>query len=473
MMFKEKRSQERINAVIYIDGKEFNNVGIRFKGRSSYYNFAKRELKKLPFNVKSDFIEKHQVFEDDVRTLKLSNNFRDFSYIREMLTWSIAAQHIKTPRMSFAEVYVNDDYLGIYTMIESVDVEFVHPKGAKKDQVLVKCDPNFRATQSKECVQSHFSSLQYLGDNIACYLPYYELKSKKGWSDFILLCKSLNDKTELIDQELDVVSCLWMLALNQCLLNLDSYSGALCHNYYMAKYGDELFYPIMWDFNLSLGGFQFVQHDKKLNHSDFPYLDPMIIDENKPLISALLSHSSYRKIYLAMIKEIVESSLTESIYQRGEQFQKMIQDFVENENNAIVPFKIFVKSFEQNTKFGGYELPGIRPLIKDRVAFLRTLYHDLVAPEMNAIQIKKENQQLLISFEANHAIAAQIYIRRKNQSVFYPIPMTLNGQEWQMKIPNIEWFEYYVIVEGEQISIMNPSKAPQTYLTYQGDEKSE
>ena len=58
-----------------------------------------------------------------------------------------------------------------------------------------------------------------------------------------------------IETVLDVDRALWMLAFNNVLVNLDSYSGAFRQNYYLYKDQNDRFDPIVWDLNMSFAGF--------------------------------------------------------------------------------------------------------------------------------------------------------------------------------------------------------------------------
>ncbi|MBK7338404.1 MAG: CotH kinase family protein [Saprospirales bacterium] len=46
---------------------------------------------------------------------------------------------------------------------------------------------------------------------------------------------------------------LWMLAINNVLVNLDSYVGGFAQNYYLYRDSTGIFHPVIWDLNLALG----------------------------------------------------------------------------------------------------------------------------------------------------------------------------------------------------------------------------
>ncbi|MCO1337264.1 CotH kinase family protein, partial [Microbulbifer sp. OS29] len=68
----------------------------------------------------------------------------------------------------------------------------------------------------------------------------------------------------------------WMLAFDNALANLDSYLGAFCHNYYLFKDPSGIWRPIIWDLNLSLGGFRLVDQKTVLTNDQLYTLSPFL-----------------------------------------------------------------------------------------------------------------------------------------------------------------------------------------------------
>jgi spore coat protein CotH len=223
--YKEEGNEKRLEATLVLNGTSYEGVGVRFKGNSSYYNVRKTGATKLPFNIKANFTEKGQRFPDDIKTLKLSNVFRDPSFLREVLSYEIAAKYMPSPRAGFSRVYVNDEYLGLYNLTESVDENFLEDHFGENQGTFVKCDPAWGAKEKDYCPEGDKASLMYQGDNPNCYFTYYEMKSDSGWTELIDLTKVLTNEPERIEEILDVDMALWMLAFNNVLVNLDSYTG--------------------------------------------------------------------------------------------------------------------------------------------------------------------------------------------------------------------------------------------------------
>ena len=98
-------------------------------------------------------------------------------------------------------------------------------------------------------------------------------------------------------------------------LNLDSYNGRLCHNYYVYQDQEGIFQTIPWDMNLNFGGFRFVDEKTLLDVKKMQELSPMSNFKNpkRPLISKLLANSMYRKIYIAHVRTILKENFSQNL----------------------------------------------------------------------------------------------------------------------------------------------------------------
>ena len=98
----------------------FENVGVRLKGNSSY-NIQGR---KKPFRIKLNEFVKGQKIEN-MASFSLSNAWNDPSFVREKAYYELAAAlGLKAPRSNFAALYINDEYWGLYVLTEVVNGDF-------------------------------------------------------------------------------------------------------------------------------------------------------------------------------------------------------------------------------------------------------------------------------------------------------------------------------------------------------------
>ena len=383
-------SDERLAAQLTIDGQRFDSVGVRYKGNSSYFSVRNAGEEKLPFNIKLNFVNKKQLLPGGYKTLKLSNSFRDPTFLREVLAYQIAGQYLPSPGVTFARLYINDRYYGLYHCTESVDDRFVRKHYGDAAGAFFKCDPDWRAAAGAYCPAGDKASLTDLGPDTTCYLPWYEIKSDTGWNALIRLVQQLNHQPQNIEQVLDVDQVLWMHAFNNALLNLDSYAGRLCHNYYVYEDSLGVFHPILWDMNLAFGGFRLDgAEDHPLSDEELAQLSPFLHLKNKnperPLITQLLATPLYRKMYVAHIKTILEEQLRSGAWEKVlVDVHKRIAPEVSRDSLKLYTQEDFQRNLDSTLQVGGASVPGLRTLLLRRTTHLGD--HPLLKKEAPVIQ---------------------------------------------------------------------------------------
>ena len=112
---------DRILADLIIDGDSYDSVGVRYKGFSS----VSVNRIKNPFNIKLDYVIDGQDHKG-VGKLKLSNVIQDPSFIREVLTYEIAADYLPSAKANYANLYINDTLWGLYTNVQAVNKDFLN-----------------------------------------------------------------------------------------------------------------------------------------------------------------------------------------------------------------------------------------------------------------------------------------------------------------------------------------------------------
>ena len=387
---KSKGGDARLKGSMTIDGQKFDEVGVRYKGNSSYFGTRKKGINKFPFNVK---LKKKDKIEGKYNTLKLSNVNRDASFIREALSYEIVRTYMPAPLCNYARVYVNEKMTGFYNNVEAIDDQFIknHFDFPKNNEGwLVKCDPEWTAEESKTCPKGDKASLMYLGEDSTCYRSLYDVDKDGNWKEFIQFVKTLNQEPEKIERILNVDQTLWMLALNNILVNLDSYNGLFCHNYYLMRGADGRFTPLMWDLNLSLGGFVYdgVQAGS-LSIEQLQTLQPLqhLDNPKRPLVAQVLKIPMYRKIYLAHVKTILADWFTNGKYlQKAKEITQLIDNQVNADKNKHYSYDEFKQNLTKSVGNPKENVIGIEELMKARTAFLNA--HPLLQKAQPKIEAK-------------------------------------------------------------------------------------
>jgi CotH kinase protein len=497
--FTEKNWEKRLDSIrkanpsgrilcsVSVDGRRFEECGVRYKGNSSYKKTKKQGFRKLPFNIKLDFRRADQALAGGETVLKLANVTGDPSFVREVLTYEIARNYMPAPRANFVRLYINDSFSGLYTNVESIDDAFLKKNYGYSKGVLIKCDPELddKSPAEKGCPKldatTRKADLTLFSNDTTCFSSIYELDSKFGWGKFRSFLQILNQSPEKIEPVLNVDQTLWMLALNNVLVNLDSYSGLICHNYYVFQDSFGRFQPLLWDLNLSFGGFRRIE-PSAMSSAEMQQM-PLFLHENnpkRPLISQLLKNPRYKKLYVAHVRTILDDwFLNEKYLARAREMQSAISSWVKNDTIKLYDFAGFEANLTKTvTSIVGKdqeEVIGLEELMKPRTDFLKNQPAlKAVAPLISQVLWAEKDSFVQISARIeNIGRVAAIYFKNKNSTVFEKINFNddgLNGDAtpndhlFFAKIESSKIGEFYILAENLEAISMFPAQAPRTLV---------
>ncbi len=308
-----------VPATMTVDGKTYKDVGVHFRGASSYMMTPAGFKRSL--NVSIDFAHEAQHL-GGFHTLNLLNAANDPTFLRTVLYSEISKQYIPTPRTNYMRVAINGESWGIYVNAQQFNKDFTRDWFRSTDGARWKVPgrPNGNG------------GLEYLGESVDRYKARYEIKSKetpKSWSELIRLTRVLNetppDTLEAALQPLlDVDGVLKFLAIELALVNTDGYwTRASDFSIYQDPKG--IFHIIPHDMNEGLGsggggggGF---------GGGGGPELDPLfgLNDRSKPLRSKLLAVPALRARYMTYVRDIAERRLDwKTLGPLAQQYQGLI-----------------------------------------------------------------------------------------------------------------------------------------------------
>ena len=205
-------------ATATVDGKTYKDVGVHFRGMSSY--FMVPAGLKHSLNLSFDLVHESQVL-NGYRTINLLNANGDATFVRGVLFSEIARAYIPAPRINHMRVVINGESWGIYLNAQQFNKDFLRDNYSTENGARWKVpgSPGGRG------------GMEYLGDDVATYKGTYDIRSKdnpKAWTDLVHLFKVLNEtppeKLEAaLAPILDVDGALKFLALDVALVNSDGY----------------------------------------------------------------------------------------------------------------------------------------------------------------------------------------------------------------------------------------------------------
>ncbi len=352
--------EERLLGTAVVNGVQFDSVGVRYKGNSSY----SANQTKNPFNIKLDYVIDDQLY-DNYGTLKLSNGFKDPSFVREALSYEIARKYLPSSLANYANVYVNDELIGLYTSVQDVDKYFGITHFQTNDR------PRFKGEIAGNAGAAVVWG--YLGENEDSYYNFYEIESDEGWEDLIDFLDTFNNEPEQIESVLNVDRHLWMLAFDILCINLDAPVN-YGHNYYIFQDAAGRFNPIIWDLNENFGVFANVMSGSHLTLTQMQQLTPLfnIDSANYPIISQILTNDRYQKKYIAHMRTMIEENFENGWYEdRALEIQEIIDEDYQADPNKLYPYVYFQQNIYSTVGSGPQgNILGITQLMDVRSDFL-------------------------------------------------------------------------------------------------------
>ena len=336
---------------ITIDGTTVTNIGAKFKGNSSYNNPSDKKSFKIDFN---EFVSGQKF--DDLKKLNLNNGFKDPSFMREKLMLDFCiSKGIPAPRCAYANVYLNNQLWGLYTVIEEVNKTFLDTWFGDNDGNLFKGDPS--------------GDLMWLGANESSYYNKYELETNETqniWSDLVHLIDELNNTPAAqFKDSLDVVfhtnDYIHAWAASSLFANLDSYMGS-GHNYFV--YHDSLtnkFRWIVWDVNEAFGNFNMGLTVTQLEQLSVFHI-PMP-QTNRPLNLKMVQNNYYKGYLAYAVCEYIHNGFTTTeLYPKIDSIANVIRPHVYAD-----PKKSYTnQQFETNINSNSGPTPGLKSFIANR-----------------------------------------------------------------------------------------------------------
>jgi hypothetical protein len=457
---------------VKINGKRYDDVGVKYKGNSSYDSTFRKNPLHIELNTYKD--QDHEGFTD----IKFGNAYADPSLVREVLSYRILSDYLPCSSANFAQVYINGTYFGVYSNAESVNKDFCRKRYYCGDGTFFKCNPLLTPAVN---VKSNLSLLQ----DTAAYFNYYELKSDYGWAHLRQLSAALTSSPGSLSSYLDVDASLWMLAFNTLLVNLDSYSGVFAQNYYLYRDANGIFQPVVWDLNMCFGGFPFLGSSNtslaNLSISNMKNLPVNIhaSDANWPLIKAVQSDPTLRRKYLAHLRTIASDWLSNGKYlTEYTRLKNLVDTAVAADTKKFYSYAQFQAADVSDISVGSYSVPGIQNLVAGRLAYLGTIPDFTVAApsisETNCSTVSHA-QQVTITAKCSGALSVILHYRHSGAAMFTSVTMFDDGQHGDGQAGDYTYgafltqqgnhLEYFFYAENNDAGRFSPERAAHTFYT--------
>jgi hypothetical protein len=467
---------------VKINGVVFDSVGAKYKGNSTF----RATHKKNPWHFELDHIKGSQQYQG-FKDIKLSNVWSDPSFVRESLSFDILKNYMHCPRANFARVYVNDTLMGLYTNTEAITKTFCRREfSSASDNVFVKCN----APAGGAGGTNRTPNLTYLTSDSTRYYTAYELKSNYGWKELVALCDTLANKPASMEKVMDMDRAIWMGAFNALVLNLDSYSGSMGHNYYLWRDDNGRFNPIIWDMNMSFASFRMTgTTPANLDTLSAISVTPFLHQGNaaRPLLKLILENPLYRRQYVAHLRTMLNEMFLSGYYKTsGLNHQRIIDANVQQDINKFYLYSSFNSNFYYAqsgtaTPTTANSFAGIVSLMDKRAVWIRDNVAEFAAqpPTMANRTVTpaspRLNDAIWVTTRLTNSNYAYIAWRSTTSDIFQKVSMLDDGQHqdgaandgvYGASFPALSaTMQYYIYAENSQAGLFSPERAEHEFHT--------
>jgi len=287
-------AEEYKTAVMTYNGIEVADIGFRTKGNSSLSGVA-NDPDSIRYSFKADinYYQQDQKFLG-LKKLNFNNIYADPSMMREYLSYQMMDDMgVPAPRISYVDLYIKGQHMGLYNVVEAIDSEFVERHFDYEEGDL------YKAAGTSTLVFIDYASESYSGLELK---TNEETSQKQILVDFIAALQS-SEPASLLNLDL----FLRYLAVNTFLVNLDSYQGPFAHNFYLYQdindQGEQIT-MLPWDYNMSINGFPAgCSSDIATN---FLIDQPTTVAlAERPLVAKILEIEAYKATYHQYLTQVI------------------------------------------------------------------------------------------------------------------------------------------------------------------------
>ena len=363
-------SKTYIKAELKVDSITYKDVGVRFRGNSSYKAIGGSQKK--PFKISMDaFVPGQDLYGYD--TVNLNNGFRDPTNTREVISCEFYRRFMPCMQCNYLNLVINGLSWGPYINVQQINKDLL--EAWFRDE-----DGNRYRGERRAGSPSKNTGLIWLGSSQQPYTLAYELKNTtpvNPWTDLIGLCNVLNNTPAArlpaeLPKVLDLDNTLRYLAGINVLPAIDSYIGNAPHNFYLYNDGYHSRFSILpWDLNATFGGNAWLTVQQKINLSPFYYATRT----DRPLLRNLLAQGPWRARYLAHMRTMVSGGYDWATFgARVAKHQALIGPALQKDSKKLYTMALFSSNVIQDVRLlinNRYQtIPGLKPFIEGRRTYL-------------------------------------------------------------------------------------------------------
>ena len=216
--------------------------------------------------------------------------------------------------------------------------------------------------------------------------------SEEDEQELIAAIKALSDAKD-IDEHWDMDQVIRYFVAHNFVLNYDSYTGNMLHNYYLYESdGKVTVFP--WDYNLAFGGFQGggdsttainTAIDSPLSGAD---------EDSRPLWKVIVSNESYLKLYHQYYSELMSSFFDSGDCEKEiERVYEMIRPYVKDDPSAFYKVEEFDEAVSTLKQFCTLRAQSINKQLNGELGSAASEQKKEDMVDASAITLSKMGQQ--------------------------------------------------------------------------------
>lgn len=205
----------------------------------------------------------------------------------------------------------------------------------------------------REESNSSGTDLVYTDDNVESYSSIFDsavFDTTKALQKKVIEALKGIATGENLEQYMTVEENLKYFAVNSFLVNYDSYTGNLKHNYYLYEQDGKLT-MLPWDLNLAFAGFQSNDAKSAVNDPiDTPVSGTTL--EQRPMLGQLLSNETYLEQYHNYLDQLVKGYIESGRYEAViTEIKQLIDEYVKEDPTAFYTYDEFTEAVENLEAF--------------------------------------------------------------------------------------------------------------------------
>ena len=396
------------DCTVIIDGEAYRNVAIRAKGNTSLSMVESYGNNRYSFKIEFDHYDSALSYYG-LDKLCLNNIIQDNTYMKDYLTYRLMREFgVDAPLCSYSYITVNGEDWGLYLAVEGVEDAFLQRNygtdhgelykpdsmdmgggrgnGRKFDMDEFKQDKSVpsKPTDSsaygsadphelpksmrefpREMKNGDFPSpgrtmgssdvsLIYTDDAFDSYTNIFDnAKTDISTADKTRLIESLKklNSSEDLENIVDIEEVIRYFVVHNFVLNFDSYTGSMIHNYYLYEQDGQLS-MIPWDYNLAFGGFESQSDATAL--VNYPIDTPISGGEvdSRPMLAWIFNSEEYTSLYHQYFAEFIDQYFDDGRFATLiDSTKTMIAPYVESDPTKFCTYEEFEKGVSTLTDF--------------------------------------------------------------------------------------------------------------------------